>query len=351
MENLFEFQRKPELVSEYEQRTERFHNDKRLAFIQALWNTFADVPYNPFNGFRWDTPFKQWNYPFAPLNKAFKELCGYAPVDCEEFGDFFCPTISSALDTYFGEKDARRIYEECEIAMELPFNHCDGSPIYLSSRAGDHTDSFFMIILNAIDSACYGLSIEELLTAKKACNSGVSLRAALALRRGDPKICSIVKEAVFRVIEDHNSVMLNRRMIAAITCSGLPYYLELLGKLIHTAKNQETPLRAVLEACTNGHLASRLYFLRFLQENNLCHIRSIARIVNSWVGPVFSEKKHTLTNENILHVLSFLTCEGFGGNPNPNGATDIYLTLWARCCHDVHSGMDSVRVLINDSDQ
>ena len=338
-----EITKNPAIAAEYQRRLNLMLPGKSRSFIKAVWDSFSGYAHVALE-YRWSRC-----YYFDAMHKAYQELCGYSASACKTFDEFFCPRLASALKSYFGKEEAVRIREECAMAMEFPYSHNVYRPSYRSGQAGDYADVFFMAMVNAIDFACYGLSVAQSLTTRDALLSGLDHRIALALRHGDQEIFALIEEAV---LGDNSVVFMSNLIISAIVKSGEPQALELLGKLLLAAKGQEGLRQAILETCDSGTIESHIFFIKLILEQGLCRFSSVVRAFDTWSGLGFGDQKQKIAEKCMALALKYLSdAKAIQSGLDSNDTTEIYLALWALCCRDLHSAAESSLRLIAHPDK
>ena len=341
----------PGMINEFERRTQRLLPRKSKDFIKKVWKRFPDAK---IYGFQW---LDRWN--FDDLHKAYRTLCGHLASDCQTLDEFFCPKLTSALKSFLGKDETDRIREECALAMEFPYSHEMYRPSYRSHRAGDYADVFFRAIMNAIDFACYKLSLEQSLAVRDDFHCGLDNRIALALRQGDKTMMALIEEAI---LGDNSEVKLSNLILSGIVKSGNPWALELLGKLLLAAKGQEGLRQSILETCDSGTLDSHIYFIRLILENGLCRFSSVIRAFDTWAGLGFGNQKQKVVEKCMALALKYLSNENAVSDFLPHGiarypkgdsegldsndTTEIYLALWALGCRDVNNATENACKLL-----
>jgi hypothetical protein len=159
----------------------------------------------------------------------------------------------------------------------------------------------------------------------------------------------LIEEAI---LGDNSAVQMNHAIISAIVKSGEPKAMELLGKLLLAAKGQEGLRQSILETCDSGTLDSHIYFIRMIAENDLCRFSSVVRAFDTWSGLGFGDQKQRVAEKCMSLALKYLTDK----NPldaalDSKDTTEIYLALWALCCHDIHSATESALRLLNSPEK
>lgn len=346
-----ELEKNPEIVGKLEKRIQEMLPGKSKDLIKAIWKCLVDNEYY-FEYFFLHLEYGSDSYDhFNNLHNAYQSLCGYTANTCRTLDDFFCPKFFSALKSFLGEDEASHIREECELMTEFPYSHTSYRPSYRSCQASTYINIFFMIIINAIHFACYGLTMEQVLTAKdrEGSTPEISNRIALALRHHDKNVFDLIKEAI---LGDNNLIQMSNMLISSIVKSGDLQALELLGKLLLAAKGQEGLRQAILETCDSGTLDSHIYFIRLILENGLCRFSSVVRAFDTWSGLGFGDQKQKVAEKCMSLALKYLSDESaIEAGLNSNDTTEIYLALWALSCRDAIHATQRSKQLLNSPEK
>ncbi|MCL2146358.1 MAG: hypothetical protein FWH52_01000, partial [Synergistaceae bacterium] len=331
--------RDPDIFAKYKKHVNILRLGLSYGFIKGIWNCFKNLAEVQLE-YRWNG-----RYYYSELHNSYFFLCGRQASLCETLDDFFCDKLVSALNSFFGKEEAARIREECRLVMEFPYSHTVYRPSYRSSRAGNYADVFFMVMINALDFATYGISIEQAVARRDALLPGLDNRLALALRREDEKILSLVEEAI---LGDNSSVPMSHVIIFAVVKSGNKRALELLGRLLLAAKGQEGLRQAIVENCDCGTISSHLAFIKLILDNGLCRFSSVIRAFDTWSGLGYGDQKQKVAEKCMMLAYGYLSDEGaVSSGLDSNDTTEIYLALWALCCRDIHRAAGSALKLLD----
>jgi hypothetical protein len=351
--------RNPTIIAEYERRAKRIRLGASGDLIKAIWNGFGDSR-NMHVEYRWvKRDFRN------AFHNSYWMLCGHTTSSCETIDEFFCSKLTSALQSFFGKEETARIREECALAMKCPYSHDIYRPSYRSRKAGEYAETFFMVMVNALDFICYDKPLEEALTVKNvpfpsgsyehlqyivnSKPSGLENRIALELRKGNDKILSLIEEAI---LGDNNEIQMSHVVISGIVKSDNKRALELLGKLLLAAKGQEGLRQSILETCDSGTLESHIYFIRMILQNDLCRFSSVIRAFDTWSGLGFGDQKQKVAEKCMSLALQYLTDKNaIDAGLNSNGTIEIYLALWALCCRDIYSATENACSLLGSSEK
>ena len=335
--------RNPAIESGIEKKVNKLSKGGSGFLIQALWKSYKHIATTYFE-YRWGRSDH-----FDDMHSAYKTVCGCAASACETLNEFFNPKLVSVLKAFFGKEETNRIKEECTLVMEFPYSHSAYRPSYRSCRAGDYADVFFMVMVNSIDFSTYGMTMEESLHTRDALLSGLDNRIALALRRGDKKVFAFIEEAV---LGDNTVVMLNNLIISGIVKCGDMRALELLGKLLLAAKEQEGLRQAILETCDSGPLSSHSYFISLILENGLCRFSSVVRAFDTWTGLNYGDQKQKVAEKCMALAYKYLLDgSAISAGLDSNDTTEIYLALWVLGCKDIQAANSNSLKLLGNSEK
>ncbi len=336
-------QKNSEIIKEYGHRIDEIISGKSKNFIKIIWNCVTAVSNDPHV-----YPVSKWKY-IEQISRAYQELCGHSASTCKTLEEFFCPKLKSALRSFFGEQHTHGIIEECSMVMEFPYSHTVYRPSYRSRYASEYVNAFFMVMINTLDFILYGLPLEQCVDIRDVSFSGLDNKIALTLRRRDEKIFDLIEKAV---LGDNNTVLMSHMIISAIVKSGDQQSLELLGKLLLAAKSQEGLRQAILETSDSGTIHSHAFFIDLILENDLCRFSSVVRAFDTWSGLGFGDQKQKVAEKCITLAKQFLFDESaIEKGLESKDTTEVYLALWALCCHDIHLATNAACALIDSEEK
>jgi len=370
--------RNPKTIATFEKKAKAFRIGKSSKFIKSLWDVFffnykesqrnqysmdygyiGDIEYdtddldNDLDEILGDVSNMENNYQKAvsaydKLKTAYKDLCGHSASDSRTLDDFFCTKLSAALTGFLGAQATAQIREECALAMEFPYAYSGYRPSYRSGYAGDYSHQFFGIIVGAIDFACYDNVVEPTLTAFGGMQiaGGASPRNRLAyeLRKNNPALVTIVEDAL---LGDNSQTQVSRLIFSSIVKSGNLHLIDVLSKLLLAAQRQEGLRQSILETCDSGTIDSHIHFLKLILENGLCRFSSVMRAFGTWSGLAYTDQKQKIVEKCVGLALKYLsdTSEREKAFDSAD-VTEVYLALWAKSCHDVHSALSHAQDLV-----
>ncbi|WP_312103296.1 DUF4132 domain-containing protein [Lachnoclostridium sp.] len=351
--------RNPAIIAEYERRAKKLRFGASGDLIKAIWNEFGDSK-NLHLEYHW-----RKGDALNAFYDSYRALCGRPANNCETINEFFCSKLISALQSFFGKEETSRIREECALVMKCPYSHSNYRPSYRSRRAGEYAETFFMVMVNALDFICFDMTLEQALTVKSepfsygsyehlqyvinSHPSGLDNRIALELCNGNEKILALIEEAI---LGDNSEIQISNILISGIVKSDNKRALELLGKLLLAAKGQEGLRQSILETCDSGTLDSHIYFIRMILENDLCRFSSVVRAFDTWSGLGFGDQKQKIVEKCISLALKYLSDEkAIDAGLDSSDTPEIYLALWALCCCDIYRATESACRLLSSPEK
>ena len=344
--------RNPIVVAKYEKQLEKLESGPSGDLIGAIWKYFVESD----NIYRTGDAYRAFQ-------NAFLELCGYAADTCNSFDDFFCSKLTLALESFFGIEETIRIRNECKMIMEFPYSPNQYFPSYRTSRAGAYVESFFAIIVDAINYISLDLPLidvierksigkdyySSLLYSRNSQLTCIDNRITMELRSGNVEVLELVKEAI---LGDNNQTTLDFDILKAIVKSGSPEALDLLGQLLLASRAQEGLRQSILATCFSGTLDSHIYFIRLILENDLCRFSSITRSFVMWSGLNYRNQDQRTVAKCMTLALEYLSNESaIKAGLESNDTLEIYLALWSLCCRDVSRATNTVQKLLDSKDK
>ena len=276
---------------------------------------------------------------------AYKDLCGINPAEAATFNEFWNNEFAKVVEGLMGQKDAKTIKDACALVFESPFTSAYYRPSYRSKHAGDYVEKFVRVIARAITSKCYGeISIEE---AFQGGNPHIfdSEFQALEIRNGNSVINEMVAEAIQG---DSSDISFSYSIIRGIIKSGVPEYIEMLGKLLLAAKGQEGIRQSILESADHGTLEAHLYFIRLVIEHKLARFSSVIRAFATWTGLAFDNEKPAVIEKCMKLAHMYLSDEAkFAVGLQSDDVLEIYMALWACACRDIHAASAAANSLLD----
>ncbi|MEG1683476.1 MAG: hypothetical protein RR295_06570, partial [Oscillospiraceae bacterium] len=175
---------------------------------------------------------------------------------------------------------------------------------------------------------------------------GFLWQLALELSEQDAAALDTVREAI---LGDNSRVLLSVQIIRAIVISGNPEALELLGKLLLAAKQQEGIRQQILENMDWGTVETTLYFLRLIHDNDLTRFSSVIRAMDTWTGLGYGSAKPALAKKCVGLAVDVL------GDPaaikrytESSDNLEIYFALWGTAARRMEDALELVERLLSD---
>ncbi len=303
-----------------------------------IWEGYSDISEFHYE-YRWEQ-----RRSFEDLHNAYADLCDFRAENTDSFEEFWNRKFEDVLIKLFGRNETELLKDICAIIYEAPYSHSIYRPSYRSRYAGNYSENFFMVIVHAIDYLCYELSLADIIKNGYTQICGVEDRVMLVLRYGDKEISDLVSEAIL----GEGEIKLTHQIIIGVIKSDVIKQVENLGKLLLAAKGQEGLRQAILENADCGFPSSHTYFIKLIIDNNLARFSSVIRAFGTWTGLAYDNVKPAVIDKCMKLAYQHLSDETkFGEGLKSADTLEIYMTLWACACRDIHSAKDGAINLVD----
>ena len=280
------------------------------------------------------------------IREAFETCYGTKASACTELIQILTPELDSGLAALLGSGEVALIHSQCEIALACPYQHSIWRPSYRSARAGSHDDIIFQLIVDAFEFASCGLDLEQAMNTQPESLFGLDFRIAVALDNNDEKVLGLIEQAI---LGSGGAVPYSKTIISAVIKSSNSRAWDMLGGLLVGAQRQEGARTAILELSNSGPVASQLYIIQLMLDNQLYRYPSTASIFYKWTRLFLKNAKTADLQAYLKLAASLLGDVGQAvGAVSSDDQAEVYLGLWALASHELGSALSHIGQLLAD---
>lgn len=232
---------------------------------------------------------------FQQLWKKLTKLYGKSPRELDTIEEFLHPELKEAITTLVGEKGLKDIEEIIEMRLDGQFSTSMCRRCYRSKKVKYHASELVYGLSAWIHWSVYDKTVAEALCYEVDYRvRGYSRFLALEIKRENPKVIELVKEAM---LGDNQTVTLSTNIIRAIIISGNDEMLEILLKLLDAARLQEGLRQQILENADAGSIEVFTKILKFCIEKDMFRYSSAIRAFDTWAGLGYTDGKPAIINK------------------------------------------------------
>lgn len=304
---------------------------KKGGLTEALWglasNTYSASAYSA----AWD---------------ALAKMYGKDPLRLKTPEEFWHPELKKAVSFLTGEAFAAEMEELTRMRMEGQFSMSMWRRSYRSKDFGYHVSWALKELCDCIYLTVYQQNVKQLITMSHDWLRGFEGMLALELRRGNPEITDVLKEAM---LGDNQHVFLTSKIIRAILISGHEELIEILIKLLVAARLQEGLRQQILENADAGNVKTLTRILKVCIDEDLFRYSSAARAFDTWTGLGYGDAKSSVVKKCAVFAYDCLTSEAVREKyQDSENNLEAYFSLWATGCYEIADTDSKARKLLDD---
>ncbi len=284
---------------------------------------------------------------FQALWEQLSRLYGKQPTKLKGPEEFWHPALKKAVAHLAGKERQADMEEMTRMQMDCQFSQTMFRRSYRSKDFGFHAPVMVRRVCDWIYWTAYEKTVEEMLFYEHSYVRGFDMYLALELRRQNPRVTSLVREAM---LGDNSAILLSHTMIRAVVISGNRELLELLQKLLLAARLQEGLRQQILEQADAGSVETLIGFLKLCVKEDMFRYSSAIRALDVWTGLGYGDDKPALVKKYAALALECLEQpEARARYLDSENNLEAYFALWAMACYETDDCYRYVQTLLTDS--
>lgn len=289
---------------------------------------------------------KYYSKDFSKLFSALTEACGRSPVHLSTLQEFWTPALERAVVQLVGRYYAEEIYQALLLRMEGQLSNESTRRSYHSAHFGYYFYSIINLLEQLVNTSCYTETVEELLYCGNDYIPGYKYLLALALRRKEEPVYTLVQEAL---LGDNTQVLLTRSIIEAVIISKDEALLNDLYRLLLAARLQEGLRQQILESADVGSLSVLTHFLKLCLDEDLFRYSAVIRAFGTWTGLGYDNTKPASIRRYAQYAYGCLTDPVLRQEYLNSGDNQkAYFALWSMGCDEIRDCEAMVEQLLWD---
>lgn len=283
---------------------------------------------------------------FQTLWEQLSRLYGKQPTKLKSPEEFWHPALKKAVAHLAGKERQADMEEMTRMQMDCQFSQTMFRRSYRSKDFGFHAPVMVRRVCDWIYWTAYEKTAEEMLFYEHSYVRGFDMYLALELRRQNPRVVSLVREAM---LGDNSEILLSHTMIRAVVISGNRELLELLQKLLLAARLQEGLRQQILEQADAGSVETLIGFLKLCVKEDMFRYSSAVRALDVWTGLGYGDDKPALVKKYAALALECLEQpEARARYLDSENNLEAYFVLWAMACYETDDCYRYVQTLLTD---
>lgn len=283
---------------------------------------------------------------FQALWEQLSRIYGKQPTKLKSPEEFWHPALKKAVVHLAGKERQADMEEMTRMQMDCQFSQTMFRRSYRSKDFGFHAPVMVRRVCDWIYWTAYEKTAEEMLFYEHSYVRGFDMYLALELRRQNPRVVSLVREAM---LGDNSEILLSHTMIRAVVISGNRELLELLRKLLLAARLQEGLRQQILEQADAGSVETLIGFLKLCVKEDMFRYSSAIRALDVWTGLGYSDDKPALVKKYAALALECLEQpEARARYLDSENNLEAYFALWAIACYETDDCYRYVQTLLTD---
>lgn len=273
-------------------------------------------------------------------------IYGKEPDELKTAEEFWHPALVKAVAALTDAEFAQEMEEITRMRMMGQFSQSMWRRSYRSSDFRYHAHHAIYELTACLRLYNYVQDTKELLFCEHSWLLGYEARLALQLKKKNPEITELVREAM---IGDNGQIILTSKMLRAVVISDDEDLTDLMIQLLLAARQQEGLRQQILENADAGSAQTLKKFLKVCVEEDLFRYSSVIRAFDTWSGLAFGDEKAAAVKKYAALALECLedpTCrESYLASGNN---IEAYFALWAAACEEMAQTDQIVPVLLED---
>lgn len=283
---------------------------------------------------------------FGTLWEQLIRIYGKQPTKLKSPEEFWHPALKKAVVHLAGKERQADMEEMTRMQMDCQFSTSMFRRSYRSKDFGFHAAVMVRKVCDWIYWTAYEKTVEEMLFYEHSYVRGFDMYLALELRRQNPRVVSLVREAM---LGDNSEILLSHTMIRAVVISGNRELLELLQKLLLAARLQEGLRQQILEQADAGSVETLTGFLKLCVKEDMFRYSSAIRALDVWTGLGYGDDKPALVKKYAALALECLEQpEARARYLDSENNLEAYFALWAMACYETDDCYRYVQTLLTD---
>lgn len=266
--------------------------------------------------------------------------------EMEALPDFYTPQVRQGVALLVGEDEADKTARILTLRLAMILSLSPFRRSYHAKNIGKFGPYLTGVLVSCAAWPFYEMATSQAAEYDTSNMRGFQWQLALELSEGCDSALELVREAI---LGDNSRILLSVQVIRAIVISGNPQALELLGKLLLAAQQQEGIRQQILENMDWGSIETTLYFLRLIQDHDLTRFSSVIRAVDTWSGLGYGSVKPALAKKCVALAIDVLSDPAaIGRYIESTDNLEIYFALWGTAAHNIDAALERVERLLSE---